>query len=177
MTLSWRGPGSSRVALLAFLGILWLNALTTSRWAQIPGSVYGPKRWIFFPILVLTTAIVLRATGRGESLRWLSRWTAAAGGLLLAGSFLIWFPPPTWSQIPFLDNWPARYQATIDGLSLYRQGVAAGWEWHFLGGYHSSSDVTVTLSALAALPVALFGGPAGFHVLHLLLLLSIPALV
>ncbi len=181
MTFSRHAIASSRPALLAFLSIIWLNVLTTSRWAEIPGSIYGPKRWIFFPILLLTTAIALRAAPPAappaESLRGLSRLTGIGGALLLAGSFFVWFPPGTWSEIPFLDNWPARYQATVDGLSLYRHGVAAGWEWHFLGGYHSSSDVTVTLSALAAVPVALFGAPAGFHLLHLVLLLSIPALV
>ena len=158
MTPARLDPGSSRVALLAFLGIIWLNVLTTSRWAGVPGSVYGPKRWIFFPLLVLTTVLALRPARPAESLHGWSRIAGIGGVLVLAGSFFVWFPPATWTQVPFLDNWPARYQATLDGLNLYRHGVAAGWEWRFLGGYHSSSDVTVTLSALAALPIASLAG-------------------
>jgi hypothetical protein len=52
-----------------------------------------------------------------------------------------------------------------------------GWQWSFLGGYHLSSDLTVSLGLLAWLPVTLFGEAPGFHLLHLALFAAIPVLV
>jgi hypothetical protein len=172
------GSLTARRALLVSLAIMWANYALTARWAQVVGSVRGPKQPLFLVVLLFATALtvagsprVLRGRVRPEMAVF------AAGTALLLGSVLVWFPPGTWTQYPLLDNWPARYQATIDGLALFKQGVAAGWNWQFLGGYHASSDLTVALSFLAAIPVALLGPAVGFHALHLLLLVALPALV
>jgi hypothetical protein len=107
----------------------------------------------------------------------LPRLLAIGGFAWLGTCFLIWFPVGTWHQIPLLDNWPARFQSTVDALELLRRGALVGWQWDFLGGYHSSSDVTVTLAAAAGPWMALFGPAPGFHVAHLVLFLAVPALV
>ncbi|MFN8058138.1 MAG: hypothetical protein U0Q12_03175 [Vicinamibacterales bacterium] len=167
----------ARLALLGSLLLVWINFATTRRWADVPGALHGPKRWVFVEALVVATLFAVRPWQPSSTHRRMSHATCLVGVALLVVSFFIWFPPTTWAQIPFLDNWPARYQSTVDALALYRQGVAAGWEWHFLGGYHLSSDVTVTLSALAALPMTLLGPTVGFHALHFVLLLALPLLV
>jgi hypothetical protein len=169
-------PAAPRWALLSSLALIWVNFLSTGRWGHVPGALHGPKRPLFLGVLLVATLVAARRW-RGLPFGRVPWMTAAGGVLVLVGSFFVWFPLSTWRQIPFLDNWPARYQSTMDALALYRQGVAAGWEWHFLGGYHTSSDVTVTLSALAWLPVTLFGPPVGFHLLHLVLLVSLPVLI
>ncbi len=166
-----------RMALVASFVVMWINFATTSRWAQVPGSVHGPKRWFFVAALAAATiASLSRWTPRRPDR--LVAWGAFAVGLgVLLTGIAVWFPVSTWTQIPFLDNWPARFQSTVNAVDLYRQGVAAGWEWHFLGGYHSSSDITVTLTALAALPMWVAGPELGFHLLHFALLLALPALI
>ena len=68
---------------------------------------------------------------------------------LLAFGLFRWFPPGTWHQIPFLDNWVPRYQSTIDQVALMRRGALVGWNWWFLGGYQLSSDLTQNLGVLA----------------------------
>ncbi|MFN8058136.1 MAG: hypothetical protein U0Q12_03165 [Vicinamibacterales bacterium] len=129
---------------MASLLLVWINFATTRRWADVPGALHGPKRWLFVEALVVATLFAVRPWQPSATHRRMSHATCLVGIVLLVVSFFIWFPSTTWSQIPFLDNWPARYQSTVDALALYRQGVAAGWEWHFLGGYHLLSDVTVT---------------------------------
>lgn len=110
------------------------------------------------------------------SVHRLARLAGGAGCLALAAAFLRWFPPSTWSGIPFLDDWPARFQGTVDGVRLLRHLALAGWRWEFLGGYPIAYDAGQALTPWAALPMVLFGGPAGFHLTHLLLLAVIPAL-
>lgn len=100
----------------------------------------------------------------------------AAGCLCLFAACLRWFPPSTWTQIPFLGDWPARYQATLEGVRLLRHAAFSGWRWEFLGGYPIANDLGQALTAWAALPAAVLGGPAGFHLAHLLLVAAIPAL-
>ena len=169
---------SARTAMLASLAIMYVNYAGTARWAHIPGSLHGPKQPVFLVVLVLTTILAVmpwpstRAPlGRAASL------TGWIGVILLAVLFFIWFPPGSWTQIPFLDNWPARYLSTMQGIDLLKHGTVAGWQWYYLGGYHLSSDVTQSLSVLALVPVWLFGSAPGFHLLHFVLFLSLPALV
>jgi hypothetical protein len=169
---------SARTAMLASLAIMCLNYAGTSRWAHIPGSLHGPKQPIFIAVLILTASLALMPwpparAPLGRAAR-LAGWT---GVVLLAGLFFVWFPPAVWTQIPFLDNWPARYLSTMQGIDLLKRGAVAGWQWYYLGGYHLSSDVTQSLSVLALVPVWLFGSAPGFHLLHLLLFLSLPLLV
>lgn len=165
-------------ALRASLLLVWLNYLATARWASQPGSLHGGKQWFFMAALVVATglALVFRA-GSPVDLGRESRVALVAGVLFLAGTFLCWFPPSTWSQIPFHDDWAPRYQSTVDQAARFLRGAGGGWQWSFLGGYHVSSDFTQSLGALAVIPIALFGDRAGFHVLHLLMFLAVPALV
>ena len=79
--------------------------------------------------------------------------------------------------MPFHDNWATRFQVTAEGLALYTRGSAAGWRWDFLGGYHTSSDISQPLSTIAAIPMLLLGDRAGFHAIHLIVLVALPLLV
>ena len=108
--------------------------------------------------------------------RPLARLAGGAGCLVLAAAFMRWFPPSTWRAIPFLEDWPARFQGTVDGVHHLRHAAFAGWRWEFLGGYPLANDAGRALTPWAALPIAVFGGPAGFHLTHLLLIALIPAL-
>jgi hypothetical protein len=110
------------------------------------------------------------------SVHRLARLAGGAGCLVLAAAFMRWFPPSTWSAIPFLEDWPARFQGTVDGVHLLRHAALAGWRWEYLGGYPIANDAGQALTLWAALPIAVLGGPAGFHLTHLLLALVIPAL-
>jgi len=167
-----------RLALLAVLALCWLNYLLTSRWAGVAGALHGAKSVWFVAALAMTTGLAVVAPVGGAVRLGRSAMVAGFGGVaFLAFAFLAWFPPDTWNKIPFLDNWPARYQSTIDQIALFRRGAVVGWQWAFLGGYHLSSDLTVTHAALAWIPISLFGGELGFHVLHAALFAAIPLLV
>jgi hypothetical protein len=149
-----------RAALLSTVVLWWLNFLLTSRWAAIPGSIRGPKQWLFVPALVVSTVLVLRAR-RSDPVVFQREARVLAG---LCG-------------LGFLDNWPARFQSTVDGIALLKRGALAGWQWAFLGGYHTSSDLTVTLTIPALIPMLLLGDRLGFHLAHLMLFVSLPVLV
>ena len=164
--------------MLASLAIMCLNYAGTSRWAHIPGSLHGSKQPIFVAVLILTAILALMPWPSARApLGRVARLTGWIGVTLLAVLFFIWFPPGAWTQIPFLDNWPARYLSTMQGIDLLKRGTVAGWQWYYLGGYHLSSDVTQSLSVLALVPVWLLGSAPGFHLLHFLLFLSLPILV
>ncbi len=167
-----------RAALLASLAIMWLNYALTARWAHIAGSVHGPKQPLFLGLLVLTSLLALMPWPSTRSpLGWTARIAGWTGFIVLLALFFVWFPPRTWTEIPFLDNWPARFQSTIDGIALLRRGAFVGWEWHYLGGYHLSSDVTQSHTVLALLPMWLAGPTVGFHLLLLLMFAALPVLV
>ena len=167
-----------RAALVAALAMMWLNYAFTSRWAHIAGSVHGPKKPLFVGLLIVTTALALMPwPAPSVRLGWPVRIAGWSGVVALAVLFFIWFPLPTWTEIPFLDNWPARFQSTMDGIGLLRRGAFVGWQWHYLGGYHLSSDVTQSHAVLAFIPVLLAGPAVGFHALLLALFLSLPLLV
>jgi hypothetical protein len=167
-----------RLTLLASVGLWWANYLLTARWANVAGSIHGAKEPWFLVALTLTTALAVAGpVGAPVRARYAAAAFGAAGMAFLAWAFFVWFPASTWSQIPFLDNWPARYQSTLDQIALMRRGSLVGWQWAFLGGYHLSSDLTVSLGVLASLPVALFGDRVGFHLLHLVMFAALPLLV
>jgi hypothetical protein len=65
----------------------------------------------------------------------------------------------------------------VDGIALLGRGALVGWQWHYLGGYASSSDLTVTLTVPALVPMLMFGDRIGFHLAHLLLFFALPLLV
>lgn len=164
--------------MLASLAIMGLNYAGTGRWSHISGSLHGSKWPVFLVLLGLTTALALRRWPvERPPLGLAARVIGWSGVILLGGLFFVWFPPHTWQDIPFLDNWPARYLSTVQGIELLKRGAVAGWQWSYLGGYHLSSDVTQSLSVLALVPVALFGSAPGFHALHFILFLALPLLV
>lgn len=164
--------------LAASLAIMWANYGLTARWAHVAGSLHGPKEPIFLALLLAATvAVCLPWKTATASVGWLAPVAGWAGLALLTFSFFQWFPFSTWDQYPFLDNWSTRIQTTIDQLDLFKRGVGVGWTWAFLGGYHSSSDISQTLSAIGALPMLLLGERVGFHLVHLLVLLALPTLV
>lgn len=167
-----------RVAFLASLAIWWLNVLLTTRWADVPGSIHGPKRPFFIAALAVLTVFAARqGLWTAIAITRFARWAAVAGVALLAIAFFCWFPPDTWTAIPFLDNWVPRYQSTIDQVALMRRGAFAGWNWWFLGGYQLSSDLTQNLGVLALPFVVLLGPEIGFHALHVVLFATVPLLV
>lgn len=182
--MSWRLPA------LASLVLLWAQLLLTTRWAHIDGALHGPKRPFFVVALTAATMALLwpRSTAPtgdapaegadpAQAPGPVPLLTLLAGTLLLAAGFLVWFPPSSWTQVPYLDNWATRYRTTLDGIALLRGGAATGWNWHFLGGYSTATDITQNLTALAFVPVAIAGPARGFHLLHAILFLGIPALV
>jgi hypothetical protein len=171
---------SVRVALVCSLALLWLNFLLTSRWAHVDGSINGPKRPFFLAALIAASVSALwglRGSADSGMSRRAAKGLAAAGLLFLGYCFLIWFPLGTWRQLPFLDDWPIRYQSAADMMRLLSTGAFTGWEWRFHGGYHSSSDATQGLGTLTFLPMTILGPLLGFHVSHVLLFLALPVLV
>ncbi|HTL45136.1 MAG TPA: hypothetical protein VL262_12420 [Vicinamibacterales bacterium] len=167
----------ARVALLVSLAIAWLNLLLTSRWAQVPGSLNGGKKPFFITALLIASALAWRARPGRARAGSLPVVTLAAGSIILASAFLSWFPPGTWNLVPFLDDWPPRFQSTLQGVALLRHATFTGWQWAFLGGYPVVTDVTQDLTIWGALPMLLLGPARGFHALHLLLFAAIPLLV
>ena len=167
-----------RLAATASLVLLWCQYFLTSRWAEVDGSIHGPKQPYYLIALgVLSLALVTwKREEAGRAHGW-ERLAGRAGLALLAVGVFVWFPPLTWTGIPYLDNWPTRFQTTIDAIQLLRQGAVGGWNWDFLGGYSSATDITENLALLAFVPVTVFGAEVGFHLLHAVLLFAIPLLV
>lgn len=164
--------------------MLWVNFLTTSRWANVEGSINGAKRPFFFVALIAATVAIALTLARRRNadatqadLMVAARVLPLLGAAFLGACFLVWFPVGTWHQIPFLDDWPIRYQSALDMMRLLDLGSFTGWEWRFLGGYHSSSDATQGLGTLTYLPMKLFGPQLGFHLAHIVLFALVPLLV
>ena len=112
---------SVRAALLCSLSLLWLNFLLTSRWAHVDGSINGPKRPFFVAALLAASVFAswaLRRPGDSGMSRRTARGLATAGLIFLGYCFAAWFPFGTWRQIPFLDDWPIRYQSAYDMMRL-----------------------------------------------------------
>jgi hypothetical protein len=173
-----RALASARAVLLLSLAVAWLNFALTSRWANIPGTLHGWRRPYYAGTLAVVTVLVLSLRLASRSVgRLLPRVACCGAVVVLAGAFLSWFPIGTWAQVPFLDNWPPRFQSTLEGVALLRRGALGGWQWAFLGGYHTVSDITQNLAVLGFLPMSLLGPQVGFHVLHALLFGAIPLLV
>jgi hypothetical protein len=168
-----------RRALQFALAVAWLNFLGTVKWAHLDGALNGWKRpWYAFALATASIFALTSRAGRGRvGLGWLPAAAAAGGAVLLACAFLASFPPWSWWQLPFQDDWPPRFQVTIDGIDLLRRGALSGWQWAFLGGYHTSSNLSQSLAILAWLPVQVFGPRLGFHLLHAVLVAAIPILL
>ena len=160
--------------------LLWSQFFLTSRFSTVEGALHGSKRWLYLALLSAATAALLlprRRVDRADPDRLLANVALGAGLTLMIGGCLIWFPPSSWKAIPYLDNWTTRFLSTSDGVALLTHGAAVGWNWDFLGGYHTASDITQSLTLLALAPMLIFGDAAGFHLLHVVLLIGIPAMV
>jgi hypothetical protein len=167
----------ARAALLCSLFLAWLNLLMTRRWADVPGALHGARLPWVTAALVVVSLLAWRTRTAGFRTGLFPRLFAAAAVAHLLVAFFTWFPLSSWTMVPFLDDWPPRFQSTVDALRQMRQGVFTGWRWSMLGGYPISTDVTQDLALWAALPMAVFGAEVGFHATHLVLFLALPALV
>jgi hypothetical protein len=87
------------------------------------------------------------------------------------------FPPWVWTQVPFYDDWPGLMQIAANGVDLLKRGAVVGWNWDFLGGYHTSADLGQSLALTALLPIQLFGRNVGFHVLVAAFVVVLPLAV
>jgi hypothetical protein len=178
----WRS--SSRSVFLALsltLTLAWLNFLLTAKWADLPGALNGARRpWYAAALLVATVLTIAsrRSLGRPVRVGPLAAWTLLViGGAVLLTSLLTRWPVNSWLQIPFKDDWTPLFQEAVNGSRLLRRGVVVGWNWWFLGGYPTSTDIAQNLAALAVLPMSLLGDRLGYHVLHVMLFLAPPAFV
>jgi hypothetical protein len=169
---------SVRPVLLTTLAVAWLNFLLTTKWAAFSGALNGPKRPWYAAALVIATAAALVGKRVGQPVRLPGLALLVAGGwAMLAAAFLFAFPPSTWNLIPFFDDWPPRFQSTVEGLRLLGHGAVTGWQWNFLGGYQTSADLSQSLTILGAIPMTIFGDRLGFHLLHALMFAGIPLMV
>jgi hypothetical protein len=170
----------ARLALGLGLVVAWLNFLLTAKWAHLPGALHAARRPFYAAALIAATVLVIwgrRAAGPvGLNLAALRVLCVAAIAVLVGGFFTI-LPPSTWTLIPFDDDWAPRYQVTVDGVRLLKQGAVAGWQWALLGGHQTSADLSQSLTAVGALPMMLFGDRIGYHLAHLIILAGIPWLV
>jgi hypothetical protein len=167
-----------RAALLATIVLVGVNLATTGRWADVPGSLRG-WRWPYLSAALIAAGLLaLRPVQwRRPPAPWLARTIAAVGGSVLAACLLVaWFPPSSWSLIPFLDDWPPRFSSTVDGVRLLLHGSLAGWQWNLLGGYSTATDITQSLTVVGIVPMVLFGDHVGFHLLHIALFCAVPLL-
>ncbi len=167
---------SGPCAALAAMALAWANVALAGRWASEPGALHGWRLYPYLALLTLSTITLLVTWSRrrdpltsGES-----RVVSAAGAGLLAAAFLTTFPLSTWSQIPFYDDWPGLLQLTLNGIDTLRHGAFVGWQWAFLGGYHTSADLSQSLAVPAWLPIALAGPNVGFHLFLAVITAAIP---
>ena len=174
---TWLPPA----ALALSLALAWPNFLFTSRWADVPGSLHGWRKPYYAAALIAACVLTI-ATGRrvGAPVRIGGRVALAvlaAGACVLVASLLSRLPISTWQQIPFKDDWTVLYQQAVNGVTLLQRGVVVGWNWWFLGGYPTSTDIAQNFGTLAFLPMTIFGERLGYHLLHVVLFLAVPAFV
>jgi hypothetical protein len=168
-------------ALAVVLVLAWLNFLTSARWADQPGALHGwRKPWYAIALVAATvlTIVTRRQVGTPVRLGLAPAATLVVTGAgVLVTALLSRLPPSTWLQIPFKDDWTPLYQHAVNGAELARRGVVVGWNWGFLGGYPTSTDIAQNFAALAFVPMALLGDRLGYHVLHVALFLAVPIYV
>ena len=163
------------------LGLAWINFLTTSRWAAQAGALHGwRKPWYGLALAAATLLVVVARREIGRPAR-IGRATAlaflAAGSALLLASLFHRLPLSVWTEIPFKDDWTELFQMTVNGVALLRRGVVVGWNWWFLGGYPTSTDIAQNFGLLAFLPMTILGNALGYHLLHAVLFLAVPVFV
>jgi len=163
------------------LGLAWINFLTTSRWAAQAGALHGwRKPWYGLALAAATLLVVVARREIGRPAR-IGRATAlaflAAGSALLLASLFHRLPLSVWTEIPFKDDWTELFQMTVNGVTLLRRGVVVGWNWWFLGGYPTSTDIAQNFGLLAFLPMTILGNTLGYHLLHAVLFVAVPVFV
>jgi hypothetical protein len=168
-------------ALAVALVLAWLNFLTTAKWAALPGALHGWRKPWYAAALVAATVLTIatrRHVGRPARIGRVAATTLLLVGIGVIVTALVWrLPPSMWLQIPFKDDWPELFQQAINGVGLLRRGSVVGWNWWFLGGYPTSTDIAQNFAALAFVPMTLLGERLGYHVLHAVLFLAVPVLV
>jgi hypothetical protein len=170
-----------QAALAVSLAVAWINFLFTAKWAYIPGALHGGRKPWYAAALVVATALAIigrRHVGRPAPVgRVPILMLLAAGVIVIVYSLLGRLPLSVWSQFPFKDDWTPLFQATSNGVSLLRRGVVVGWNWWFMGGYPTSTDIAQSFALPAFIPMALFGERLGYHVFHAVLFLIVPVYV
>lgn len=170
-----------RLALAISLLLSWLNFFGTTRWATVESSLHGWKEPWYAGLLACATALTVWGWRRlGQPIdpgRAAPRVFLAVGAAVITSSLFVRLPVSVWTLIPFEDDWTPLFQVAVNGVRLMERGVVMGWNWAFLGGYPSSTDVAQSFALHVFLPMQLFGDRVGFHVMHAVWFLSIPALV
>jgi hypothetical protein len=171
----------SIAALTLALALAWINFLTTARWAAEAGALHGwRKPWYGLALAAATLLVVVARREIGRPTR-IGRSTAlvflgAGAGVLLA-ALLHRLPLSVWTEIPFKDDWTELFQMNVNGVALLRHGVVVGWNWWFLGGYPTSTDIAQNFGLLAFVPMTIFGNQLGYHVLHAVLFVAVPLFI
>jgi hypothetical protein len=178
----WKVPERAPfLALIVTLIFAWLNFLTTLRWAEVPGSIHGWREPWYAVALVAATALALwarRRIGRPVALGSTAVVMLLLAGIaVIVGTLATRMPVSTWNQIPFKDDWTELFQQASNGVALLQRGVVVGWNWWFLGGYPTSTDIAQNFGTLAFVPMTLFGDRLGYHILHAGLFLAVPLFV
>jgi hypothetical protein len=177
-----RLPGWAPVAALSCsLLFAWLNFLFTAKWAGLPGALNG-WRWPWYGAALLAATIFTFMAGRsvgqparpGRPASWV---LVAAGALTLVSALFSRLPLSSWSDLLFQDDWTELFQQAVNGVHLLYRGSVVGWNWWLMGGYPTSTDIAQNFSLLGLLPMALAGDRVGYHLLHVVLFLSLPLLV
>jgi hypothetical protein len=176
-----------RTSLVIFAGLVlslllaWLNFLLTGRWAALPGALNG-ARWPFYGAALLAATVLAivyrREVGRPVRIgRLVPLLLLAAGAATLVAAVFSRMPVSVWSQIPFEDDWTELFQQAAIGVRAMHRGSVGVWNWWLQGGYPSSTDIAQNFSALALIPMTVFGNAVGYHVLHVFVFLALPVLV
>jgi len=179
---AFRLPAWAPLASISLsLALAWINFLTTSRWAAQTGALHGwRKPWYGLALAAATLLVVVARREIGHPAR-IGRATAlaflAAGTTILLASLFHRLPLSVWTEIPFKDDWTELFQMTVNGVSLLRRGVVVGWNWWFLGGYPTSTDIAQNFGLVAFLPMTILGNTLGYHVLHAVLFVAVPIFV
>jgi hypothetical protein len=168
-------------ALACSIALAWPNFLLTAKWAALPGALNGwRKPWYAAALLAATLLMIVARRWVGRPVR-IGRPAALllllVGMACLGGALLSRLPPATWGQIPFKDDWTELFQQTVNGVRLMHRGSVVGWNWWLQGGYPTSTDIAQSFAALAIVPMTLAGERIGYHLLHAVMFLALPALV
>ena len=171
----------AKAAIALSLLLASINFLTTARWANEPGALHGWRRpWYALALLVVIALALIGRRQIGTPVR-IGRGPATA--LALAGLAVLLYslfsrlPLSTWDEIPFKDDWTPLYQQAVNGIALLKRGVVVGWNWWLLGGYPTSTDIAQNFGIVGFVPMTIFGNQVGYHVLHAVLFLAVPAFV